>query len=470
MLFIHDDFLLTSDAARRLYHSFAKDQPIIDFHNHLSPQRVAENQPFKDLYDLWLAGDHYKWRAMRANGVAESLITGNAPAKEKFQAWAGTVPRLLRNPLYHWTHLELARFFAIDECLDERSADDVWNAAAQRLQIQSLTPWSILEKFRVRAICTTDDPADDLTHHRAVANSRPAFRMFPTFRPDAALGVDRGEAFCQWLRRLEQATSRSIESLDALLSALAERHAAFHAVGCRLSDHGLPHCYADDCNEATARAVFQKAVSRDIVMPSEASQYRSFLMLFFGRLDTEAGWTKQLHLGASRNNNSRLFAALGADCGADSIGDWPQANLLGRYLDRLDREGSLPKMIVYNLNPADNYAIATMLGNFQAGPTPSKLQLGSGWWFLDQDDGIRWQLDALSQTGLLAHFVGMVTDSRSFMSFPRHEYFRRVLCDLLGRDVESGKLPNDESLLGRLIGDICYGNASRFFGFEALPS
>ena len=467
-MFIHDDFLLTTGAARRLYHAFAANQPIIDFHNHLSPQRVAANQPFTDLYELWLAGDHYKWRAMRANGIPESCITGEASGFDKFCAWAKTLPRLLRNPLYHWTHLELVRYFAIDELLDEKSARRIWGAVADRLRREPLTPWGILQQFGVRVICTTDDPADDLESHRALRKLQPPFRMYPTFRPDMALRVNRPGAFKLWLRKLEGASHSSVATLDEFLSALSQRHAAFGELGCRLSDHGLPHCYADECDPDYAAAIFRKALSDQPLDAADTNRFCSFMMLFFARLDAQAGWTKQLHLGAARNTNSRQFAQLGPDCGVDSIGDWPQATLLGRYLDRLEREGSVPRMIVYNSNPADNYAVATMLGNFQEGPTPSKLQLGSGWWFLDQADGIRWQLNAVSQTGLLAHMVGMVTDSRSFMSFPRHEYFRRVLCDLIGRDVELGVVPNDESLLGPLIGNLCYGNARRFFGFDEV--
>ncbi len=464
--FIHDDFLLTSEPARRLYHGFAAGEPILDFHNHLSPRDVADNRRFKDLYELWLAGDHYKWRAMRANGVSETLITGDATPYEKFMAWAQTVPRTLRNPLYHWTHLELLRFFGYEELLDERSAPQIWNQINERLRTEPLTTWSILEKFNVRAVCTTDDPADVLAAHQAFQNVSAPWRMYPTFRPDAALAVDRADLFNAWLRKLEQAGNCSIATLDELLAAISKRHADFHQLGCRLSDHGLPHCHAEDCDETKAAAIFHKAICKQPMSQDEANQYRSFMMLYFGRLDAVAGWTKQLHLGALRNNNSRLYSSQGADCGADSIGDRGQATQLGRYLDRLDREGSLPKMIVYNLNPSDTYSIATMLGNFQMGPIASKLQLGSGWWFLDQAEGMRWQLNALSQTGLLAHFVGMVTDSRSFMSFPRHEYFRRVLCELVGSDVKSGLLPDDESLLGPWIANICYGNARRYLKLD----
>jgi glucuronate isomerase len=403
---------------------------------------------------------------MRANGIAERYITGEAPAFDKFMAWAATVPKTLRNPLFHWTHLELERYFGIEELLDEHSAKRIWDRATARLREQPLTTWGILQQFGVRAVCTTDDPGDDLDHHRAMRQSNAPFRMFPTFRPDAALANGNAGEFQRWLNRLEQAAGHSISTLEQLVDALSARHAAFHEVGCRLSDHGLPYCYAMDCEDATAAGAFRRMAAGESAHLTGDDQFRSHLMMHFGRLDARAGWTKQLHLGAIRNNNSRLRKSVGPDGGGDSIGDWTQVGMLGRFLDRLDRENSLPKMIVYNLNPADNYAIAGMLGNFQEGPTPSKLQLGSGWWFLDQADGIRWQLDTLSRTGLLAHFVGMVTDSRSFMSFPRHEYFRRVLCDVIGRDVDAGLLPDSDSLLGPLIQDICFGNAARYLGLE----
>ena len=465
MKLIHEDFLLHTRTARRLYHQFAEDEPILDYHCHLPPRDIAENRRFKNLFEIWLEGDHYKWRAMRSNGVDERFCTGNAAPFEKLQAWAATVPHTLRNPLYHWTHLELKRYFGIDELLDEASAARIWKKANDKLASPDFTAQGILKKFDVRTVCTTDDPADDLGHHRALAASGLPTRVLPAFRPDKALAAHQPGPFNEWVDRLAGAAGVEINSLGKLLEALRKRHDFFHAQGSRLSDHGLNQCPADFCSEKTAAEIFSKARDRKEISPAEHAQYSAFLMLFFGRLDAEKGWTKQLHLGALRNNNTRLLKQLGPDTGFDSIGDFPQAAALAQYLDRLDRENALPKTIIYNLNPADNYAFATMLGNFQGSGIPGKIQLGSGWWFLDQKEGIEWQLNALSNLGLLSRFVGMITDSRSFMSYPRHEYFRRVLCNLIGRDVENGEIPNDTALLGPMIRNICYHNAQRYFGF-----
>lgn len=462
--FIHDDFLLGTQAARRLFHQFAEQEPILDFHSHLPPRDIAENRQFRNLFEFWLEGDHYKWRAMRSNGVAERFCTGNSSPFEKFQAWAGTVPHTLRNPLYHWTHLELKRCFGIDELLDSNSAQRIWDEANARLATPQLSVHGILQQFKVRALCTTDDPAEDLTYHRAIAASGLPTKVLPTFRPDKALWIHQPQAWNAWINKLEQVSNVSIARLGDLLEALRRQHAAFHDLGCRLSDHGLESCYTDFVPESTVEGIFTKARSGAEVSLAELSQFASYLMLFFGRLDSERGWTKQLHLGAMRNNNTRLFQSLGADTGFDSIGDWPQARALSAYLNRLDSENALPKMILYNLNPADNYAFATMLGNFQDGSVPGKIQLGSGWWFLDQKEGIEWQLNALSSLGLLSRFVGMLTDSRSFASFPRHEYFRRVLCNLLGRDIENGEIPDSADLLGPMIRNICFTNAQSQLG------
>jgi glucuronate isomerase len=468
MKFIHEDFLLQTRTARRLYHQFAEAEPILDFHCHLSPREIAENRRFKNVAESWLEGDHYKWRAMRSNGVAERFCTGDAEPFAKFQAWAATVPHTLRNPLYHWTHLELKRYFGIDELLDEASAARIWKVAGEKLSAPELTTQGILKKFQVSVVCTTDDPADDLKHHQAIAASGLATRVLPTFRPDKALAVHQPEPFNQWVNRLAGAADVEIDSFAKFLAALRARHDFFHAQGCRISDHGLEHCFADFCSEKIASGIFEKARSAKKVSPEEQSQFATFLMLFFGRLDAEKGWTKQIHLGAMRNGNTRLLKQLGPDTGFDSIGDFPQAAALAGYLDRLDQDQALPKMIVYNLNPADNYIFATLLGNFQDGGIPGKIQLGSGWWFLDQKEGIEWQLNALSNLGLLSRFVGMVTDSRSFMSYPRHEYFRRVLCNLIGRDVENGEIPDDDSLLGPMIRNICYENARRYLALPAI--
>jgi glucuronate isomerase len=467
MKFIHEDFLLETRVARRLYHQFAETEPILDYHCHLSAGDIAGNRRFKDLFEIWLEGDHYKWRAMRFNGVAERYCTGEAEPFEKYQAWAATVPHTVRNPLYHWTHLELKRYFGIDELLDEESAVRIWKKANQQLSMPELTSQGILKKFNVTLLCTTDDPVDDLKHHERIASSGLATRVLPAFRPDSALAVHDTAHFNRWVRGLEQAADVDIGDFASFLEALTQRHEYFHAHGCRLSDHGLDQCYAGFCSIKAAAAIFTKARRGRAILPEDQSRFAAFMMLFFGRLDSDKGWTKQLHLGALRNANERRLHELGPNTGFDSIGDLPQAAALAGYLNVLDRENALPKTIIYNSNPADNHVFATMIGNFQDGTIPGKIQFGSGWWFLDQKEGMEWQLNALSNIGLLSRFVGMVTDSRSFMSYPRHEYFRRVLCNLIGRDVESGQIPDDEMLLGPMIRNICHGNAQRYL---ALPA
>jgi len=465
MKFIHEDFLLSTRTARRLYHTFAEAEPIFDYHCHLSPQDIAGNRQFKNLFEIWLEGDHYKWRAMRSNGVAEKFCTGDAEPFAKFQAWSATVPHTLRNPLFHWTHIELLRYFDIDELLDESSAVRIWKRANEKLATPELSTQGILKKFNVRAVCTTDDPVDDLKAHQQIAASDLATRVLPAFRPDKALTVNQPTAFNKWVEQLAAAANVDIRDFNSFLDALKKRHEFFHSMGCRLSDHGMNHCFADFCTEQAAAEIFTRARAGKAASPAEHSQFASFMMLVFGRLDAEKGWVKQLHLGAMRNNNTRLMKQLGPDTGFDSIGDFPQCQALAAYLDKLDSENSLPKTIIYNLNPADNYAFATMLGNFQDGTIPGKLQWGSGWWFLDQKEGMEWQINALSNLGLLSRFVGMITDSRSFMSYPRHEYFRRTLCNLIGRDVESGEIPDDDSLVGPMIRNICYSNAERYMNF-----
>ena len=466
MEFIHDDFLLASKTARRLYHDYAAAEPILDYHSHLSAGDIAADRRFKNLFEVWLEGDHYKWRAMRANGVSERFCTGDADPFEKFLAWARTVPFTLRNPLYHWTHLELKRYFDIGELLDEASAKGIWDRANILLQSSDLTARGILKRFRVRVICTTDDPCDDLRNHQAIAASGKKFRVFPTFRPDRAFAVETPEIFISWLGRLEAASNIDISSIVDFLGALRQRHDYFHSQGGRLSDHGLKYCCDAPCTEQQAATVFAKARGGVPANKEEAEQFASYLLLFFGRLDAEKGWTKQLHLGALRNVNTRRSRELGADKGFDGIGDWNQAEALCSFLDKLDQEHALPKTIIYNVNPSDNYAFATAIGSFQEGPVAGKIQFGSGWWFLDQKEGIEWQLNALSNAGLLSRFIGMLTDSRSFMSFPRHEYFRRVFCNLLGREVENGELPNDEKLLGTMVQNVCYRNAENYLGFD----
>jgi glucuronate isomerase len=463
--FIHEDFLLHSSAARRLYHGYAEAEPILDFHSHLPADEIANDRRFSNLYEIWLEGDHYKWRAMRANGVAERYCTGDASSYEKFLAWARTAPATIGNPLFHWTHLELKRYFGIDELLNEQNAKAVWERT-NSLLAGELTARGILKKFRVQVECTTDDPCDDLAHHQAVNKASGDLRIYPTFRPDKALQVDTPGKFNAWVSRLEEASDLSISLLANFLDALKLRHDHFHAVGGRLSDHGLAHCFASPCSDKQAAAIFDKARSGKAASGEEYEQFASFLMLVFGRLDAAKGWTKQLHVGALRSVNTRALRELGADTGFDCIGDWPQAQALCAYLDLLDRERALPKMILYNVNPADNYVFATAAGCFQDGETAGKIQYGSGWWFLDQKEAMEWQMKALSNTGLLSRFVGMLTDSRSFMSFPRHEYFRRVLCNLLGAQMENGELPGDEGLVGGMVRNICFENARKFLGLE----
>ncbi len=467
MPFITESFLLQSETARRLYRDYAAGQPILDYHAHLPVKEIALNRRFQNLFEIWLEGDHYKWRAMRANGVAERYCTGDADPYEKFLAWAHTVPYTLRNPLYHWTHLELTRYFGITDLLDGTTAPDIWERANERLQDQDFSVHGILARFGVVAACTTDDPADSLEYHKQIERGGLATRVFPAFRPDNAMKTEDPGAYNEWLERLGSRANVAISKLPDLLDALEKRHADFHQAGCRVSDHGLNYCFAEPCTESEAASIFTKVRAGAQPSPSEQERFASYLMLFFGMLDAGKGWTKQLHLGAYRNANSRMLKALGRDVGFDSIGDWPQVAALVRYLDTLDQRNSLPKMIIYNLNPADDYVFATVIGNFQDGGIPGKIQFGSGWWFLDQKEGIELQLNALSNSGLLSRFIGMLTDSRSFMSFPRHEYFRRVLCNLLGGEMESGLLPDDEELVGQMIKNICYNNAATYL---ALPS
>jgi glucuronate isomerase len=466
LTFITDTFLLHSETARRLYEKYAAPQPILDYHSHLSPADVAQDRRFDNLFEVALEGDHYKWRAMRANGVAERYCTGDASPKDKFLAWSRTVPFTLRNPLYQWTHLELKRYFDIDELLDERTAESIWERANSVLQRSDLTARGILRRFDVQVLCTTDDPCDDLRHHQSLNDSDCEFRMYPTFRPDRSLRVNIPDAFNVWVQKLEAISNMDIAGFPAFLRALEQRHSFFHERGCRLSDHGLDYCYSNLCSEADASAIFNKARSGIAASRDEHENFASYMMLFFGRLDASRNWTKQLHLGALRNVNTRGQMELGPDTGYDSIGDWPQAERLNQYLNLLESENALPKMIIYNNNPIDNYAFASAAGSFQDSVTAGKIQFGSAWWFLDQKEGIEWQLNALSNVGLLGRFNGMVTDSRSFMSFPRHEYFRRVLCNLLGGEMERGDLPRDEQLIGSLVQNLSFHNARSYLGLE----
>ena len=467
MSFIHDDFLLGNSSARHLYKTYAQNQPILDYHNHLPPQDLASNRQFANLFEIWLEGDHYKWRAMRANGVAEKFCTGrDVTPKEKFLAWASTVPHTLRNPLFHWTHLELVRHFGITELLEESTAESIWDRANAMLATDELRVWGILEKFNVKALCTTDDPADNLQFHQQIAASALKTKVYPAFRPDKALRVDDAARWNDWIDRLAAASNIDIRTLGGLEDALRSRHTFFHTLGCRLSDHGLDNAFATFCTDAEAAAIFDKARAGHSASLDEYQQFATHLMLLLGRLDAKKGWTKQLHLGAYRSANTRMLQEVGPDTGFDSMGDWNQIEPLGRYMNQLESEGLLPRMILYNVNPVQNYALATMAGNFQDGVVAGKIQFGSGWWFLDQKEGMEWQMNALSNTGLLSRFVGMLTDSRSFLSFPRHEYFRRTLCNLIGQDVEAGLIPDREDWLGPMVRNICYGNAHSYLGLD----
>ncbi len=460
MAFIHENFLLSTKTAQRLYHQFAVSEPILDYHCHLPPKDIAENRRFNDLFEIWLEGDHYKWRAMRANGIDEKFITGSATPREKFMAWAKTVPQTMRNPLYHWTHLELIRYFGIDTLLDESSAAAIWDKTSEMLAGDDLRVFGIFKKFQVKAVCTTDDPADDLAYHASVAKAGIATKVWPTFRPDNALKVNAPEQFNPWVEKLAAASNIEIGSLQSLLDALKQRHDFFHSMGGRLSDHGLNHCFASFCSAETAAAIFAKARAGQAATKHEHEQFATFMMVYFGHLDAEKGWTKQLHVGALRAVNSDGLRKVGPDTGFDSIGDFSQAESMGLYLDRLANESALPKTILYNNNPNDNYALATMAGNFPG------VQFGSGWWYLDQKEAMEWQMNALSNCGLLSKFVGMLTDSRSFMSYPRHEYFRRTLCNLIGRDVENGEIPDNDELVGGMVRNICFANAKSYLGLD----
>ncbi len=463
--FIHEDFLLQSSAARRLYHDYAKELPIIDYHCHLPPGDIARNRRFANLWEIWLEGDHYKWRAMRTNGVSEEFCTGSADPYEKYLAWARTVPKTLRNPLYHWTHLELARYFGITELLDEKSAPQIWQQAQERLDEPDFSVWGILQKFRVEMIGTTDDPLDDLAAHQEIAGRGLSTRVLPSFRPDKAMQFGDLAAWNAWVDRLAEVSGVATDSWSGFLQALRQRHDFFHENGARISDHGLSCCPPVGAPEEKVAAIYDKARRGEELTRAEEGAIAGWLLVYFGKLDAARGWVQQLHLGALRNNSTRQFQRLGRDTGFDSIGDWPQAESLSRFLDALESTDELPKTILYNLNPADNYVFASMIGNFNDGSVAGKVQFGSGWWFLDQREGMEWQLNALSNLGLLSRFVGMLTDSRSFLSYPRHEYFRRLLCDLLGREVLCGALPEDWDLLGDLVISVCHRNAREYFAF-----
>ena len=470
-VFITEDFLLDNEPGRRLYHEYAADLPIIDYHCHLPPDQIANDQRWENLTRIWLTGDHYKWRAMRANGVPERYCTGDASDWEKFERWAASVPYLLRNPLYHWTHLELKRHFGIsDRLLGPETAAGIWSEGNAALQQPEFSCRGLLRRSRVVLVCTTDDPIHTLEHHRAIA-ADPSFaiRVLPTWRPDRGMAVEGPAAFQEWVDALGRRADVDVRDFGSYLQALGKRHDVFHDMGCRLSDHGIETAYAADYTGAEVETIFAKARRGRQVSPDESVKFKSCMLYEFGLMDHARGWTQQYHFGALRNANSRMMASLGPDTGFDSIADAGMARPLARLLDRLASQERLARTILYNLNPRDNALMAAMCGNFQDGTTPGKIQYGSAWWFLDQKDGIERQIEDLSQMGLLSRFVGMLTDSRSFLSYPRHEYFRRVLCNLLGQDMAKGLIPDDLPLVGRMVRDICYGNAASYFGFD-LPA
>jgi glucuronate isomerase len=467
MSFINKDFLLASPTARRLYHEFAANQPIIDYHCHLPPREVAGDKRWEDLAEIWIGGDHYKWRAMRAAGVPERCCTGDASPKEKFMAWARTIPKAVRNPHYHWTHLELKRHFDCDLVFSEKTAEAIWEIGKAKLAEPAFSAQGILKKFGVAVLGTTDDPTDSLEHHRAFAASGHPTKMFPTFRPDKAMKTDDPAAWNAWTDRLGAAANREIGSFGSFVEALADRHAFFHEAGCRLSDHGIDFCPFAPATEQELARIFDAVRSGRPVGAEDAERWATAILERVGRWNAAKGWTMQIHLGALRNANSRMFARLGPDAGFDSLHDEPVIRKLARFMDRLEAGSELPRMIFYHVNPAFFYPLATLMASFQDGSVPGKMQLGSAWWHLDTLDGMRAQIDVLSSVGLLGQFVGMLTDSRSFLSFPRHEYFRRLLCEIVGGEVDSGLIPDDAGLLGDLIRGICHENAKAFFRFPA---
>ena len=469
--FITNEFLLQTPLARKLYHEYAEDMPIIDYHCHLPPAQIADDQRWANITQIWLYGDHYKWRAMRANGVPERFCTGNASDREKFDQWAATVPRLVKNQLYNWTHLELARYFGIDNCLlGPDTADRVWRITAERLADRSFSSRNLLVRSRVVLLCTTDDPTDTLEHHKRLAADRSfPVKVLPAWRPDKAMAIADPAAFNAWADRLAERAGTEIASFDDFRGALQERHDFFHAMGCRLSDHGLETMYTQRYTEREIKAIFRKVRGGRRPSPAEIGKFRSAMLYEFAVMDHEKNWTQQYHLGVLRNVNSRMMQLLGPDTGYDVIGDFEIGRPMAEFLDRLNREGKLARTIVYNINPRDNAMLVSILGAFQDGSCPGKMQYGSAWWFLDQKDGMERQMEDLSQNGLLSRFVGMLTDSRSFLSFARHEYFRRILCNMLAEDARKGAIPSDADLLGSLVRDVCYNNAAAYFGFD-LPA
>jgi glucuronate isomerase len=463
--FLDEDFLLHTETAKVLYHEYAKHMPIIDYHNHLIPEQIAADKQFENITQVWLYGDHYKWRAMRTFGIDEYYITGGASDWEKFEKWAETVPYTLRNPLYHWTHLELQRYFDIYDLLSPATAKQIWDECNAKLQTKEYSVLGLLKKMNVKTLCTTDDPLDNLEFHQKIKAKGIDLVVLPAFRPDKAMNADDVAGLNQYVDKLAAIVQTPITNYQEYLAALKSRHDFFVENGASVSDHGLEQIYAEDYTEEEVAQIFFKIRKGEAISQQENLKFKSAMLFQFALWDHERGWVQQYHLGAIRNNNDRLLSSLGPDTGFDSIGDFSQGRALAKFLNKLDAGNKLAKTILYNLNPADNELMATMIGNYQDGTVAGKVQWGSGWWFLDQKDGMIKQINALSNMGLLSQFVGMLTDSRSFLSFPRHEYFRRILCDLFGTDIENGEIPNDIKLVSQLVENICYHNAKAYFSF-----
>ncbi|PIB28527.1 glucuronate isomerase [Maribacter sp. 4G9] len=460
--FLNSDFLLENEYSRILYHEYASDMPIIDYHNHLSPKMLAEDTKFDNLSQVWLDGDHYKWRAMRTLGISEKYITGEATDKEKFDKWAYTVPYTLRNPLYHWTHLELQRYFNISEPLSQVNASSIYERANEELKKDNYSCRGLISKMNVEFLCTTEDPTDTLQHHKILAKSNFTTKVSTAFRPDNAIIIE-ADGFVNYIELLSEVSGTTINNFVTLCDALEKRIAYFHSHGCRIADHGLSHMYYTSFNENDINTIVEKRLSNKTISGDDMNTFKCAVLLFLSGKYHQYGWIQQFHLGALRNNNHRMLTQLGPNTGWDSIGDWLQAEKLSKFLNHLDTNNQLCKTIIYNLNPRDNEVMASMVGNFNDGSVRGKIQFGSGWWFLDQKDGMEKQMNALSNIGLLSCFIGMLTDSRSFLSFPRHEYFRRILCNLIGRDIANGELPNDTKWLGKMVQDISYNNAKEYF-------
>ena len=466
--FIHDDFMLQTKTARNLFHKYAKKMPIIDYHCHLVPKEIAVDYKFRTITELWLGGDHYKWRLLRANGVNEKYITGDASDWEKFEKWAATIPYTMRNPMYHWTHLELKRVFGIDDLLNPDTAREIYDRANEMLQKPEYSARGLMKKFNVEVVCTTDDPLDSLEYHKQIKESGFEVKVLPTWRPDKSMAVENVDNFRAYVEELSKITGINITTFDSYSLAISKRHDYFQANGCKLADHGIDNFFSERCTHDEASAIFDKIYNRkEILTDLEVLKFKSMMLHENAVLNHSKGWVQQFHYGAIRNNNTRMFDKIGVDAGYDSMNDVSYvAKNMSRFFDNLELDNKLSKSIVYNLNPNDNYLVASMIANFQDGTVPGKIQFGSGWWFLDQKDGMEDQMNILSSQGLLSRFVGMLTDSRSFVSYPRHEYFRRILCNLIGNDVEAGLLPDSEiEFLGKMVEDICYNNAKEYFNF-----